>query len=58
MAGNVWEWCENSWREGSDRRVVRGGSFSNFRGSAACAYRVSGNPRASDDIYGFRCART
>jgi serine/threonine-protein kinase len=58
MAGNVWEWCENSWREGSDRRVVRGGSFVNNQGYAACACRYRNNPRFSINDHGFRCART
>jgi formylglycine-generating enzyme required for sulfatase activity len=58
MTGNVWEWCESTWREGSDARVVRGGSFFDSQDFAACAGRYDDFPRNRFIYNGFRCART
>jgi serine/threonine protein kinase/formylglycine-generating enzyme required for sulfatase activity len=51
MAGNVWEWCEDS--KSSDRgwKVLRGGSW--FADRAA---KRSLRPDLCDDDVGFRCA--
>ena len=27
LSGNVWEWCEDGWDRGNERRVIRGGSW-------------------------------
>ena len=56
--GNVWEWTESTWSEGSTERVVRGGSWFNGRGDAACAYRGYDRPANRFNDIGFRCART
>jgi formylglycine-generating enzyme len=64
MHGNVWEWCDDVWRErldgvgegGSSGRAVRGGSWFHHPGDARSAVRY-GWPR--DDrilLHGFRFA--
>jgi hypothetical protein len=58
MAGNVWEWTESAWSEGGETRVVRGGSWGDTRGFAACAFRNGYAPVNRNDYFGFRCART
>jgi formylglycine-generating enzyme required for sulfatase activity len=71
MAGNVWEWCQTKWTEnyknydqgvkdresleGSDPRVVRGGSFRNLGpGRVRCAARYGGYPGDLGRAVGFR----
>ncbi|MBN1271892.1 MAG: SUMF1/EgtB/PvdO family nonheme iron enzyme [Candidatus Aminicenantes bacterium] len=58
MAGNVWEWTDSLYDEDKDWRVVRGGSWYDFRGLARCAVRGGDDPRDRDFIIGFRCVRT
>ena len=55
MAGNVWDWTAS--KEGP-RQVLRGGSWSYYRGSARCADRLRLAPRYLNNDVGFRCART
>lgn len=56
MGGNVWEWCLDSYRSGSPRRVMRGGSWADDRRQElSSSYRNSVNPEARELIYGFRC---
>jgi len=70
--GNVWEWTEDRWHDdykgapddgvawelgGGTRRVVRGGSWSNFARSVRSAYRDDSGPDYRNDFLGFRCAR-
>jgi formylglycine-generating enzyme required for sulfatase activity len=58
MTGNVWEWTESLWSEGSESRVLRGGSWSHLRVIAACSYRSLAHPYSRSCYIGFRCART
>lgn len=72
MAGNVYEWTSTrsrlyhpgtevdpSVRMAMGRyRVIRGGSWMNFRYQARCAERIHGDPEGwSTFAHGFRCAR-
>jgi formylglycine-generating enzyme required for sulfatase activity len=64
MAGNVWEWCltdydnrTNDFNSNANRRVLRGGSWSNsdadfFR----CDYRSWFGPSSGYNLRGFRLA--
>ena len=58
MAGNVWEWTQSRSDEDLAEFVVRGGSWDNPPGAAACPSRLSGNPGSPSANLGFRCART
>ena len=58
MAGNVWEWTESPWEEGGETRVVRGGSWVDGHGDAACARRDFDLPDLRYYNLGLRCART
>jgi formylglycine-generating enzyme required for sulfatase activity len=73
MLGNVWEWCEDDWRDkpyGSqidgrafiDRprrsyRVMRGGGCGNPARHVRAGMRGWSNPADSDAGVGFRCVR-
>ena len=57
MAGNVCQWCEDNYDTTTDRRVIRGGSWSwrntdYFRASN----RLNLLPKGTGIDYGFRCA--
>ena len=73
MHGNVYEWVEDFWhdsykgaptdgsawtKDGSDRHVVRGGSWGNTPRVLRAAYRTSDDPDIRDNDRGFRLART
>ena len=55
MAGNVWEWCANWSDEKQKFTALRGGSWSNIRDVARCAYRYEDLPALQSINYGFRC---
>jgi len=69
LAGNVWEWVSTSYRpypydaedgrerpEGSQARVVRGGSFLSGPDELRCSFRQPLHPGARDHYVGFRVA--
>jgi formylglycine-generating enzyme required for sulfatase activity len=71
--GNVWEWTEDCWNANYDdaptdgsanttgdcsKRVVRGGSWSNFPRSLRAAYRGWDTTGFRYGSFGFRVART
>jgi formylglycine-generating enzyme required for sulfatase activity len=56
ITGNVWQWCDGSYKPGSHWGVLRGGSW----GTAAAnelriGYRMVVDRSERDVIYGFRC---
>lgn len=72
MAGNVYEWtsslsqmyddeveCDPMLRMAMGRyRVIRGGSWMNFRYQVRCSERMHGDPSGwSNFALGFRCAK-
>jgi formylglycine-generating enzyme required for sulfatase activity len=73
MHGNVWEWCEDTWRDSykgapsddsawvdgaSSRRVIRGGSFGDPAAGARSAYRGGYHRSLRWGSVGFRPARS
>jgi formylglycine-generating enzyme required for sulfatase activity len=58
MAGNVWEWCDSVYSEGSESRVLRGGSFFFSALFVRSAYRFYYYPDYRSNDIGFRVART
>jgi formylglycine-generating enzyme required for sulfatase activity/energy-coupling factor transporter ATP-binding protein EcfA2 len=52
-AGNVWEWTGSWYREG-ETRMLRGGSWFDFRRNARCAYRYHTPPDFFIILVGFR----
>lgn len=71
MHGNMFEWCEDQYREypsgavkdlssqaSSLRRVLRGGGFRSDPVGCRLAWRTAAPPRGRNDDIGFRLART
>ena len=65
MHGNVWEWCEDAWRERWDApearpddvlRMVRGGSWFDPPGFARAAFRLGERRGGASRFLGFRIA--
>jgi formylglycine-generating enzyme required for sulfatase activity len=54
MAGNVWEWCSDSFGKESEYRVLRGGSWSDLARLARSATRVGYTPDSRFADLGFR----
>jgi formylglycine-generating enzyme required for sulfatase activity len=62
MAGNVWEWTQDVWRdeagEGRQRRVLRGGAWVNKPAFLRASIRSRWYEGAeSRDFIGLRCVR-
>lgn len=57
LHGNVWEWCEDRFEEGSCR-VVRGGSWYDFGGHCRASFRDLRAPNSPNSRLGFRLARS
>jgi hypothetical protein len=55
--GNVWEWCEDRYEPGSDSRVLRGGSWSDYREDVRASFRDGYEPAYRYYVVGFRCVR-
>jgi len=68
MAGNVWEFVEESWTDDysktpplpvpQDRHVIRGGSFGGSAINLRVRYRDSHPAGGAGPHVGFRCARS
>jgi formylglycine-generating enzyme required for sulfatase activity len=56
LPGNVWEWTGSWYDEEKRYRVVRGGSWVDYQGSARVAARFRNNPLDSLDHVGVRLA--
>jgi formylglycine-generating enzyme required for sulfatase activity len=55
MAGNVYQWCMDTWNRESASRVLRGSSwYSSFRLAMLASCRIPSKPDASVNHYGFR----
>lgn len=60
MSGNVWEWCLTAWYiektalDSIGGRCLRGGSWSDYRGSARLSFRNRNNPNEWGSHVGFR----
>lgn len=55
LTGNLWEWCEDEFRPGTDWRVLRGGSWKNNRPeSLLLSHRTHDPSTYRSDSVGFR----
>ncbi len=56
MAGNVWQWTGDVF-EGTDNRVLRGGSKDTYEYNLRVFSRNSASPNYASPDVGFRCAK-
>lgn len=72
VQGNVWEWCEDTWHDnyhraprdasawtadGTNHRVIRGGSWSSGPNSVRISRRFKLHPASKNVFLGFRLAQ-
>lgn len=56
LSGSLWEWCEDRYREGTDWRVLRGGSWKSSRAQTLLSSHRTHDPEGyRSDSVGFRC---
>jgi serine/threonine protein kinase len=56
LGGNVWEWCEDKYKNGLNWRTLRGGSWATSRAEETLSsYRRGYDPYFRSDDVGFRC---
>ncbi|MEN3943634.1 SUMF1/EgtB/PvdO family nonheme iron enzyme [Prosthecobacter sp. SYSU 5D2] len=56
LGGNVWEWCQDRYREDKDWRVLRGGSWKSARRETLLtSHRTHDPENYRSDSVGFRC---
>ena len=58
LSGNVWEWCFDRWRSKGTYRVIRGGGWYGSAYGARVSNRGYNPPSNSNNIFGFRVARS
>ncbi|KAK4879231.1 hypothetical protein RN001_007377 [Aquatica leii] len=59
MAGNVWEWTQDSWLNNDDEKVKKGGSYmchESYCWRYRCAARSQNTKDSTAGNLGFRCA--
>lgn len=54
MHGNMWQWCENTYSDANDNRVVRGGTYSSGCRGARSACRTGRVPSERSFYFGVR----
>jgi serine/threonine protein kinase len=56
LSGNVFEWCEDWWREVGWNKVMRGGTWRGYdRKALGSVFRPHHNPKSRYSHQGFRC---
>lgn len=61
LGGNVWEWCEDSFKTGADDKVLRGAAWKGSESAAMfeftimSSFRLPRKPDSRQDDAGFRC---
>ena len=58
MAGNVWEWMDNKYKENTSARALRGGSWVNVPDYLRCSARDVVGPALTNYGIGFRVVRS
>jgi formylglycine-generating enzyme len=56
MLGNVWEWVQDAYGSGGEKRILRGGSFYNLARDQRVSNRLWALPETSHRNMGVRCA--